>query len=649
MDGVYLDRPGMAAFDLAAIEQVEILRGPQGTLFGKNTTAGAVTFVTRSPDFTHGADGNVTLGANNFRQLQLSVTGPLSDSLAFRLTAYTTDRDGYLKNRYTGEDFLSLHRQGLRGQILFRPNADVSWRLIGEYGRQQDSSGAMLLYSKGPAAGASPTFLPYDTWARNLGLTPPFDPDGLVTEADSLQRPTERQVAATSLLSMEFDGISLDAVTGWRSWQYLPHFDSDFSRADVIRDLGASNRQTQFSHEMRLSGARPELDLEYLVGAYLFTRQMRTDTYLQYGAQFSTGLGALGNPAFNNLGSHTYSDVSSATYALFLQTSWRLAPLWNLTVGVRESYETASGAIRRIAPSGGNGPTPPNLAPYQGSLETAEWTPAALLSLDHRLGAATMVYGSLSYGAKSGGFNPVVPASQGGAPQPISTLKVLPEEIVNLEWGVKTALPDYDLVLDANAYWGDVNGYQANAAMVLSSGGLQTLITNAGSTRIQGFEAEASYAPLPNLLVHAALGYNDAHYLSFPNAPAVQGSASPTQDLSHRPLTRAPQWTFNAAGSYSHTVSTGFDLFVRGEVSLQSGSYGYIDDSTYARFNGAVTGDLSIGAQIRELEAAFWVDNVSDTRSFTGMFPASTGSAGYFAAPGLPRLWGVTLRSSLGG
>src|SRR4029078_12289081 len=123
------------------------------------------------------------------------------------------------------------------------------------------------------------------------------------------------------------------------------------------------------------------------------------------------------------------------------------------------------------------------------------------------------------YGAKAGGFNPAVPASQSGVPQPTSSLEVRPEDITNLELGLKNQLPDYNLVLNANAYWADVTGYQANAAITLPSGGLQALITNVGSTRTQGFEVEAVYTPLPNLSLRAALGYNDAHYLSFPNAP----------------------------------------------------------------------------------------------------------------------------------
>jgi outer membrane receptor protein involved in Fe transport len=96
-------------------------------------------------------------------------------------------------------------------------------------------------------------------------------------------------------------------------------------------------------------------------------------------------------------------------------------------------------------------------------------------------------------------------------------------------------------------------------------------------------------------------------------------------------------------------LSGEIDLFVRGEVHVQSGYYGYIDDSAYGRVPGAAVADLGMGAKIRDFEISIWVDNISDARTFTGIYPASTGSAGYFAGPGLPRLWGLTLRSSVGG
>ena len=218
MDDVYLDRPGMAAFDLLDIDQVEVLRGPQGTLFGKNTTAGAITIATLAPEFTYGAAGIVRIGDLGFHQLHFAVTGPISNEVAFRLSGYDTDRNGYLNDIYNSNHLLSLHRKGVRGQLLYRPGAKLSWRIIAEYGRQQDSSGASVLYSKGPAQSANPTFVPFDTWTRNLGIAPPADPYRLESTDNAQQQITERQYAITSLATWHIGAMTLtrlrDGVTG---------------------------------------------------------------------------------------------------------------------------------------------------------------------------------------------------------------------------------------------------------------------------------------------------------------------------------------------------------------------------------------------------------------------------------------------------
>jgi len=116
------------------------------------------------------------------------------------LTGYDTNRDGYLKDVFTGQDLLSLHRQGVRGQLLWKPTDVLSLRLIGEYGRENDSAGSGLLYSKGPTISPNPRFVSYDTWAANLGLTPVFNPTVLQSDQNGFQKQVERQHSLTSLI-----------------------------------------------------------------------------------------------------------------------------------------------------------------------------------------------------------------------------------------------------------------------------------------------------------------------------------------------------------------------------------------------------------------------------------------------------------------
>ena len=180
IDGVYLDRPGMADFNLLDVDRVEVLRGPQGTLFGKNTTAGAISITTRGPTRTFEAEAQADVGNYGLTDFQGSVSGPITDQLSARISAYKTDRDGYLHDVATGAHNDSLHRQGVRGQLLYQPNSDFSLRLIGEYGDEDDSGGVLVLYNKGPLSSASPRYVPFDTWAGRLEEVAPVDnPDGL--------------------------------------------------------------------------------------------------------------------------------------------------------------------------------------------------------------------------------------------------------------------------------------------------------------------------------------------------------------------------------------------------------------------------------------------------------------------------------------
>ena len=645
IDGVYLDRPGMAAFDLQDIDQVEVLRGPQGTLFGKNTTAGAVAITTLAPEFEQGATGVVRAGNLGFHQVHLSLTGPLSDEFAFRFSAYDTDRNGYLNDTYNGSHLLSLHRQGVRGQLLYRPGGGFSWRVIGEYGRQQDSSGAALLYSLGPLQSANPTFISYATWARNLGIAAIADPARLETTSNATQLITERQYSLTSLLTWDIGGMTLDSVTGWRDWRYRPNIDLDYSSADVLRNGGAANLDRQFSEELRLSGTI--FDIHYVLGGYVFWRGIGADSFTEFGSQYSQGLGAIGNAALNNGVTKTRSDIANQSYAAFAQGIWQFTPGWNLTVGLRETYETEDGTVARRNFMGGGTPLPPTVSPYEGSFSTYEWTPSALLSLDHAIDDSVLVYGTSSYGAKAGGFNPTVPAVSGGTFLPISTLKVKPERTADIEFGAKSAWLDHRVVLNLSAYWETVSDYQTSALQLLPNSERKLNITNVGSVRSQGFESDLTANILAGLRFHSSLSYNDAHYGAFTNGPPVEGSVAITQDLSHRPLMLAPAWSFFAGLRYTIALAPGMSGFLEGELGLKSGYYGYIDDSIYSHVPGTKMENIQLGVAIDQAELTVWIKNLADERTFAPVFPAATGAGGYFANPGEPRTVGVTLRYAM--
>ncbi len=150
IDNVYLSRPGMAVFDLMDIEQLEVLRGPQGTLFGKNTTAGVININTRAPSFTPERSIESSAGEDGYFQTKGTISGPITDQLAGRLSAYRTSSDGDIKNEYNGHELDGGSRDGFRGQLLFKPNENFSLRWIGDYNEEDSSAGTRVLYSTGP-------------------------------------------------------------------------------------------------------------------------------------------------------------------------------------------------------------------------------------------------------------------------------------------------------------------------------------------------------------------------------------------------------------------------------------------------------------------------------------------------------------------
>ncbi|WP_409457396.1 TonB-dependent receptor, partial [Pseudomonas sp.] len=150
LDNVYLGRPGMAVFDLLDVDQLEVLRGPQGTLFGKNTTAGVLNITTRKPTFHPEGSIQQSIGEDGYLQTQGSYSGPITETLAGRISAYHTEDDGYVKNIHNGDELNGGKRQGFRTQLLFKPSETFNLRWIGEYNEEDSNNGILSLYSTGP-------------------------------------------------------------------------------------------------------------------------------------------------------------------------------------------------------------------------------------------------------------------------------------------------------------------------------------------------------------------------------------------------------------------------------------------------------------------------------------------------------------------
>ena len=293
IDGVYRARAGMALTELGPLERIEILRGPQGTLFGRNTSAGLISIITAQPRFDPEVSGAITVGNYNERRAEASVTGPISSTVAARIDGVWLKRDGFLKDVISGRDVNDRNRWLLRGQLLFQPSDGVSDRIIADYTRRREECcAAPYLPTHDFIAGVGD--VPSSIAAIESGL-------GAVIEDD----PYRRKVSITpgrdynsdvddwgvsNELDYDFGGAALTSITAYRFNKYDRGQDADFNNLDILdrpSDGNSFNQFKTFSQELRLNGKAFDNRLDWLVGGYFADEKLKVKDNLSYGSQYS--------------------------------------------------------------------------------------------------------------------------------------------------------------------------------------------------------------------------------------------------------------------------------------------------------------------------------------------------------------------------
>ena len=298
VDGVYRNRAGVGLSELGAIDRIEVLRGPQGTLFGRNASAGLISVITAKPSFNFGATGEATYG--NFETIRVGggVTGPLSETIAARVDGIYFKRDGFLKDVISGRRINNRDRWLVRGQLLFQPNDDLSVRIIGDYAdRKEECCGAAylpsqnvsravdgsLVYSRNSIAGierALGGIISDNTFKRETSITPGFGYRGDV-----------KDWGVSGELNYSFGDTNLTSITAYRDWKLARGQDADFNNLDILRRPGTdANAQRQsfqtFTQELRLQGTAFDEKLDWLVGGYFANEKLKLRDNLSYGADY---------------------------------------------------------------------------------------------------------------------------------------------------------------------------------------------------------------------------------------------------------------------------------------------------------------------------------------------------------------------------
>ena len=301
IDGVYRSRTGVGLSELGDIERVEVLRGPQGTLFGKNSTAGLINITTKKPSFDFEAKGSVSYGNYDYYRIDGSVTGPITQSIAGKLDAVYLKRDGFTKNLTPGlKDSNDRDRYLIRGQLLFQPNDDVSFRLIGDYTERneiccaapylgptrnlsRDANGNLVITPNNllaainaltPVGANIPTNLnSASTFNRSVSTTPGFN-----------YRSDTEDYGVSGELNLNLGAAKLTAITAYRNYENIQGQDQDFNRLDILHRTALTREFKLFTQELRLQGESLGGRLNWLIGGYYSDEKLGVSDNAQFGA-----------------------------------------------------------------------------------------------------------------------------------------------------------------------------------------------------------------------------------------------------------------------------------------------------------------------------------------------------------------------------
>lgn len=684
IDGVYRSRVGSALADLPKLERVEVLRGPQSTLFGKNASAGVINVVTAKPDLT-GFSGSVggTLGNYNQTIVRGDVTGPIGDNLAFSLFGSMNERDGYFDNLETGSELNELNRWNFRGQLLWAPTDRAELRLIVDAENIDELCCGVANLLDGPTGNA----------IRALGgQNVPNAPFAYEIFQD-VEPGNEIETQGTSLqFDYDFDYMTLTSITSFRTLDQLQFGDSDFTSARLVTPDGGNLSDTDietFTQEIRLTSAT-DGPLQWMVGAFYFTEEVNIDAALKWGPQFRdyanllTGgtvlpdgsiVGpldlleqALGFPAGTFFPEGTgFPDenftLDDDTLSLFTQFDYDVTDSLTVTVGLNytESDKEASATIVSndvfsALPLQG---TPfeglsllqltPPFVDYPNSVENGETSDDDVtytFRLSYDLSPSVSVYGGISTGFKASSWNlsrdarplasdiPALEAAGLTVPNLVPGTRFAgPEESEVIEIGLKG---EWDTVaLNIAVFTQELEGFQSN---IFNGTGFN--LANAELQSTDGVELDLTWVPMDGLRIGFAATWLDPLYDSFEGALGPDG---PT-DLSGQQPAGIPEFASNTNITYNFELAGAYS-YVRLEHVYES-EVQVIDNipSSFASreinmFNASAGMSFSNG-----LEFNLWGRNINEDEFLLSAAPLPAQAGSLLGYPNTPLTYGLTVK-----
>lgn len=661
VDGVYYARPAATALDFIDIEQVEVLRGPQGTLFGKNTTAGAFNITTRAAGFVPSGTFELSYGNYGFIQAKGSLTGPLSKKLAARVSFTGTQRNGTFYNVHTQLPINDINNIGVRGQLLYTPSDNVKITLIADVSDQKPNGYGW------PVAGVVPTkraaYRQFNAIIADLNYTIPYKSAfERIVDLDTPSK-ADNQLGGVSLnADIKLGGGTLTSTTAWRYWQWTPLNDRDYLGIPVFTISAGNSVHDQWSQEIRYSG-RVSSRLSGVVGLFGLWQDLKSDPVQTEEAgsaqwrfaQSSTSALWKTPGLFDNFGIHTTNRIRSTGLAVFAQADWSITDRIHILPGIRYNYDKKIANYKRET-YGGLQTTDPALIALKNGVysnqafdtDVSEGNFSGQLTLQYRANNAINAFGTYSLSYKPVGVN------IGGLPTAngqvlLDLARVKPEFVTHVEFGIKTK-PSPRSVLNVVFHNTEIKDYQTQV-QTPEPGVNRGYLANAEKVRVVGVEVDGNIRVANFLTLNGAFAYTDGKYVTFKNAPVPleeTGGEQAFKDISGGALPGISKWSGSVGGeltargkliSLKGNYFFGLDGFYRSSFSSSPSPSQYLNIDGYTLVNGRVGFRASNGISI-----FLWGRNLLNTNYYEQLL-AAPGSAGHYAGiVGDPRTYGVTLR-----
>ncbi len=565
IDGVYRPRNSVGFGDLGELSRVEVLKGPQGTLFGKNTSAGVINVITQRPNFNQSIEGEATFSNYNGRGGSISLNGPLiEDKVAGRLYIAARERDGFYdiktgsgprtRNQDQNQDFYSV-----RGQLLFTPTSTFDVNVIADYTNRVENCCAAVQIYNGATAAIVRALDPAALGDTHGGVATTPDPYNRTAYSN---RPTTQNIRDMGLSAEAnwktpwFGGATLTSITAVRDWKRTGETDPDYTSVDILYyDKTAQGAEfRQFSQELRLAGRYGPLDWQ--VGGFYANEKLTQNTSLRYGSQFETYASLLASSGTNptlvstlegrapgtsyvyGQGQKDHYNQKEDNFAFFTNENYHITDKLELTAGLRYTHEHKTLATLYTNTDGGLGCTTLqtnlgqsataialapllcgtfennkfNNLPDSQSLTEDEVT--GTVKIDYRWSKEVLTYASYARGYKAGGFNldrlacPYkTTAACGASLAPVLDTSFKPEFVDSYEVGIKNTLFGRKLLLNATAFYQKYTGFQLNAF-----NGLVFTVTSVPEVISKGVDADFVWLPMKGLTFAGGVTYADTTY-----------------------------------------------------------------------------------------------------------------------------------------